>query len=145
MLSSAPLSDATCGLMPAILVPTISFSCLLVHVSRSCRRCALCLASLILYICLVICSSYAILSLPIVRSCVLLRVLKKYTIPPLVVCVSAFSFSFCCLGGIIVISGVRICKSSYFNCANTHGRWLQTAWVRGASRDGRLCDLSCLV
>jgi hypothetical protein len=95
--------------MPAILVP-LSSSCLLVHVSR----CVICLASPILYICLVICSSYSILSLSIVRSCVLLVTCLEevyyYTAVGCRLPVFLFLFYFCRLGGIIVICGVRICK-----------------------------------
>jgi hypothetical protein len=61
---------------------------------------------------------------------------EVYTIPPLVVCLSfflfflsLFLFFFCRLGGIIVISGVRICKVG-ISIVHYTRVGLQNAWVK---------------
>jgi len=130
MLSSAPLSDAASGpcLLSLYHYPSRVFSFTSnAHVVVA----PYVLHPTILYMCLVICSSYSIPSLPIVRSCVLLRVLKKYTIPPLVVSpfFSFFLFFFCGLGGIIAISSVRICKVA-ISIVQYRRVGLQNAWVK---------------
>src|ERR1700733_13287080 len=104
--------------MPAVLVP-LSFSCLLVHVvSRLTLMSSLRRMSCIPH--LVHVSRH------------LFKLLHSFSPNCTIVCTTTcleevyytavgclsffFLFSFCRLGGIIVISGVRICKVAIFNC-----------------------------
>jgi len=93
-----------------------------------------CIPHLILYMCLFISKFLPILSPPIVRCCVpLCDVLKKYIIPPWLSFFLLFFFLFssflCHLGGIILISGVRICKVAISIVQYTRVV-LQNAWVK---------------